>query len=96
MIKAAPTGTYCTDCKSEFGNFDTKTQTWSFSEKCVPIATIITVSVTIKSKGATRAYCYYHKRQAETWPDGKGGFIHWSLADQMQAAVEAEKQVLNV
>ena len=96
MIKAAPTGTYCTDCKSEFGNFDTKTQTWQFSEKCVPIATIITVSVTIKSKGATRAYCNYHKRQAETWPNGKGGFIHWSLADQMQAAVEAEMQVLNV
>ena len=96
MIKAAHTGTYCTDCKAEFGNFDTKTQTWSFSEKCVPIATIITVSVTIKSKGATRAYCNYHKRQAETWPDGKGGFIHWSLADQMQAAVEAEMQVLNV
>ena len=96
MIQAAPTGTYCTDCKSEFGNFDTKTQTWRFSEKCVPIATIITVSVTIKSKGATRAYCNYHKRQAETWPDGKGGFIHWSLADQMQAAVEAEMQVLNV
>jgi hypothetical protein len=96
MIKAAPTGTYCTDCKSEFGNFYTKTQTWRFSEKCVPIATIITVSVTIKSKGATRAYCNYHKRQAETWPDGKGGFIHWSLADQMQAAVEAEMQVLNV
>ena len=96
MIKAAPTGTYCTDCKSEFGNFDTKTQTWRFSEKCVPIATIITVSVTIKSKGATRAYCNYHKRQAETWPDGRGGFIHWSLADQMQAAVEAEMQVLNV
>jgi hypothetical protein len=96
MIKAAPTGTYCTDCKSEFGNFDTKTQTWRFSDKCVPIATIITVSVTIKSKGATRAYCNYHKLQAETWPDGKGGFIHWSLADQMQAAVEAEKQVLNV
>ena len=96
MIKTAPTGTYCTDCKSEFGNFDTKTQTWRFSEKCVPIATIITVSVTIKSKGATRAYCNYHKRQAETWPDGRGGFIHWSLADQMQAAVEAEMQVLNV
>ena len=96
MIKAAPTGTYCTDCKAEFGNFDTKTQTWSFSEKCVPIATISTVSVTITSKGATRAYCNYHKRQAETWPDGKGGFIHWSLADQMQAAVEAEMQVLNV
>ena len=96
MIKTAPTGTYCTDCKAEFGHFDTKTQTWIFSEKCVPIATIITVSVTIKSKGATRAYCNYHKRQAETWPDGKGGFIHWSLADQMQAAVEAEKQVLNV
>jgi hypothetical protein len=96
MIKAAPTGTYCTDCKSEFGNFDTKTQTWSFSDKCVPIATIITVSVTIKSKGATRAYCHYHKRQAETWPDGKGGYITWPLADQMQAAVEAEKQVLNV
>ena len=96
MIKTASTGTYCTDCKSEFGNFDTKTQTWRFSEKCVPIATIITVSVTIKSKGATRAYCNYHKRQAETWPDGKGGFIHWSLADQMQAAVEAEMQVLNV
>ena len=96
MIKTAPTGTYCTDCKAEFGHFDTKTQTWIFSEKCVPIATIITVSVTIKSKGATRAYCNYHKRQAETWPDGKGGFIHWSLPDQMQAAVEAEKQVLNV
>ncbi len=96
MIKTAPTGTYCTDCKLEFGNFDTKTQTWRFSEKCVPIATIITVSVTIKSKGATRAYCNYHKRQAETWPDGKGGFIHWSLADQIQAAVEAEMQVLNV
>ena len=96
MIKTAPTGTYCTDCKAEFGYFNTKTQTWTFSEKCVPIATIITVSVTRKSKGATRAYCNYHKRQAETWPDGKGGFIHWSLADQMQAAVEAEKQVLNV
>ena len=96
MIKAAATGTYCTDCKSEFVNFDTKTQNWRFSEKCVPIATIITVSVTIKSKGATRAYCNYHKRQAETWPDGKGGFIHWSLADQMQAAVEAEMQVLHV
>jgi hypothetical protein len=96
MIKAAPTGTYCTDCKAEFGNFDTKTQTWTFSDKCVHIATIITGSVTIKSKGATRAYCGYHKRQAETWPDNRGGFIHWPLADQMQAAVEAEMQVLDV
>ena len=96
MIKAAPTGTYCTDCKAEFGHFNTKTQTWSFNEKCVPIATIITVSVTRKSKGATRAYCNYHKRQAETWPDNRGGFIQWPLADQMQAAVEAEMQVLDV
>jgi hypothetical protein len=94
MIKTAPTGTYCNDCKAEFGNFDTKTQTWTFSDKCVPIATIITVSITIRSKGATRAYCNYHKRQAETWPDGKGGFIHWPLADQLQAARDAESQVL--
>ena len=98
MIKEAPTGQYCTDCKAEFGHFNTKTQTWSFNEKCVPIATIITVSVTRKSKGATRAYCNYHKRQAETWPDvnNPGQFIHWPLADQMQAAVEAEMQVLDV
>ena len=94
MIKSAPTGTYCNDCKAEFGNFDTKTQTWTFSDKCVPIATIITVSVTIKSKGATRAYCNYHKRQAETWPDGKGGFITWPLAEQLEAAQLAESQVL--
>lgn len=96
MIKTAPTGTYCTDCKAEFGNFDTKTQTWSFSDKCVPIATIITVSVTIRSKGATRAYCRYHKVQAETWPDGKGGFITWPLEEQLKAAREAEAMVLNV
>ena len=94
MITAAPTGTYCNDCKAQFGNFDTKTQSWTFSEKCVPIATIITVSVTIRSKGATRAYCNYHKRQAETWQDGKGGFIHWSLEDQLAAAMEAELKVL--
>lgn len=96
MIKAAPTGTYCDDCKAEYGNFDTKTRTWSFGEKCVPIATIITVSITIRAKGAQRAYCRYHKTQAETWPDGKGGFIHWSLEDQMKAARDAEAMVLNV
>ena len=94
MIKSAPTGTYCNDCKAEFGNFDTKNQCWTFSDKCVPIATIITVSVTIKSKGATRAYCNYHKRQAETWPDGKGGFITWPLEAQLEAAMEAELRVL--
>lgn len=96
MIKTAPTGTYCNDCKAEFGNFDTKTQTWSFSNKCVPIATIITVSVTVRSKGATRAYCRYHKVQAETWPDGKGGFITWPLEEQLKAAREAEAMVLHV
>ena len=94
MITAAPLGTYCNECKAEFGRFDTRTQTWSFGEKCVPIATIITISTTIRSKGATRAYCNYHRRLAETWPDGKGGFIHWSLEDQMQAAREAEAKVL--
>ena len=94
MITAAPLGTYCNECKAEFGRFDTRTQTWSFGDKCVPIATIITVSTTIRSKGATRAYCNYHRRLAETWPDGKGGFIHWSLEDQMQAAREAEAKVL--
>lgn len=93
MITSASTGTYCNDCKAQFGNFDTKTQTWTFSDKCVPIATIITVSKTIKAKGATRAYCNYHRRLAETWPDGKGGYVHWSLEDQMQAAVEAELKV---
>lgn len=96
MIKQAPTGTYCTDCKAEFGQYDSRTNTWTFSDKCVPIATIITVSVTYRSKGAQRAYCVYHKRQAETWPDGNGGFIHWPLEDQMQAAKEAEQGVLNV
>ena len=96
MIKTAPTGTFCNDCKAEFGNFDTKTQTWSFSDKCVPIATIITISITIRSKGATRAYCRYHKVQAETWPDGKGGFITWPLEEQLKAAREAEAMVLNV
>jgi len=94
MITSASTGTYCNDCKAEFGNFNTKTQSWVFSEKCVPIATIITVSKTIRSKGATRAYCNYHRRLAETWPDGKGGFVHWSLEDQMQAALEAELKAL--
>lgn len=94
MITQAPTGTYCNECKAEFGNFDTKTQTWTFSDKCVPLATIITVSQTIRAKGATRAYCAFHQRKAETWPDGKGGFIYWSLADQMLAAREAENKVL--
>ena len=94
MITSAPTGTYCNDCKAEFGNFDTKNQCWTFSDKCVPIATIITVSKTIRAKGATRAYCNYHKRQAETWPDGKGGFITWPLEAQLEAAMEAELRVL--
>ena len=94
MITAASTGTYCNECKAEFGHFDTRTQSWTFNDKCVPIATIITVSKTIKAKGATRAYCNYHRRLAETWPDGKGGFVHWSLEDQMQAALEAELKVL--
>lgn len=93
MIIAASRGTYCNECKAEFGRFDTRSQSWVFSDKCVPIATIITVSKTIRAKGATRAYCNYHRRLAETWPDGKGGFVHWSLEDQMQAALEAELKV---
>lgn len=94
MINHAPSGTYCNECKAEFGNFDTVTQTWTFSDKCVPLASIITISQTIRSKGATRAYCAYHQRKAETWPDGKGGFITWTLAEQMQAALEAEAKVV--
>jgi hypothetical protein len=93
MITAAPTGTYCNECKAE-ATYNSKSQTWVFNDKRVPLATIITVSQTARAKGATRAYCNYHKVQAETWPDGKGGFITWSLADQMLAAREAEAKVL--
>ena len=94
MITAASTGTYCNECKAEFGRFDTRSPSWVFSDKCVPIATIITVSKTIRAKGATRAYCNYHRRLAETWPDGKGGYVHWSLEEQLEAARVAEAQVL--
>ena len=94
MIKYAPTGTYCNECTAEFGHFDTVTRQWSFKDNIVPLATIITISTTIRAHGQTRAYCLYHKRLAETWPDGEGGFIHWSLEEQLEAARVSENEVL--
>jgi len=94
MIKSAPTGTYCNECVAEFGNFNTVTRTWSFKDNVVPLATVITISTTIKSLGQTRAYCLFHKREAETWPDGKGGWVHWSLEEQLEAARQVETPVL--
>ena len=91
MITTAPTGTFCNECKAAYGQYSSATKTWSWTKKDVnPMAVIVTTSMTKRSKGASRAYCQYHKVQAETWPDGNGGSIKWSLEDQLAMALDAE------
>ena len=87
MIKKAENGVWCDYCKMRWGQHKGIWHT-----KAVRQAIITIHSQTKKAKGSKRSYCGECVEMMERWSDG----TIWPLADQVEAALKAESEQLEI
>jgi hypothetical protein len=87
-------GTFCDQCKEEFGHFNKELNTWTFRVGR-GLAGWTFISETSKSKGAIRHICSWHYEQSHLWPPVKPTGI-WHYRHQMAYAKQQEMAAANV